>query len=396
MKRRSIRCMPPHDEDTLDNPPPRFMKITFLTTGNIRLIATMKRALGHARHLADLGWEVSIVALDCLENRERVRAECDERVNLRWFPESGAMEEVLSKTRIVEALSPDWLYLCSYTFRNRVIMGRLSHRPRLAIEHSELQSRIKALNPFKRRLARHFEDRSLKDADLIVCASRYLSFHYRHRLLERGLGDKALTCLPYAFHDGIVEAAEEGIGELRRDYGGRTNIVYLGSMIANYGLFTMLDALVHLAGSRKDILLHLIGEGPDLERAKRHAREKGIESNVRFAGYVDEKGLPAHLRLADAFLAPLFNTIQDWARCPSKTYMYLPFQKPVFTCPVGESAEIFSDGALFFPSGDSRALADRLASLRPGARFELPSPEEHSWKHRTMQLSEALKNHHGA
>jgi hypothetical protein len=76
--------------------------------------------------------------------------------------------------------------------------------------------------------------------------------------------------------------------------------------------------------------------------------------------------------------------------------MYLPFQKPVFTCPVGESAEIFSDGALFFLSGDSRALADRLASLRPGARFELPSPEKHSWKHRTMQLSEALKNHHGA
>jgi glycosyltransferase involved in cell wall biosynthesis len=372
------------------------MKITFLTTGNIRLIATMKRALGHARHLADLGWDVSIVALDCTENRERVNDECDPRITVRWFPHSGALSEVSIKTRIVGELEPDWLYLCSYTFRNRVFTDRLAKRPKLAIEHSELQSCIRGINAFKRRLAGHFEQQSLHVADHIFCASRYLFFHYRHRLLSGGLPDKPLTYLPYAFHESLKVAGGEGVDALSKECGNRTNIVYLGSMIANYGLFTMLDALVHLGGRRRDILLHLIGDGPDLEKARLFARKNGIESQVRFAGYVDESLLPAYLGLADAFLAPLFNTIQDWARCPSKTYMYLPFRKPVFTCPVGESAEIFRDRKLFFPSGDSRALAERLANLSPHADYILPSSGEHSWRQRSLELSEAILSTHGA
>jgi glycosyltransferase involved in cell wall biosynthesis len=371
------------------------MKIAFLTTGNIRLIATMKRALGHARHMADLGWEVSIVAMDCHENRERIREECDGRIDIRWFDESGAFAEVAAKTRIVGELEPDWVYLCSYTFRNRVDMGRLPRRPLLAIEHSELQSMIGGLNVFKRMLARYFEGRSLRIADHIFCASRYLTFHYRHRLLSSGLPYKSVTWLPYAYHEGIIDIDGKALESLRLAYGDRTNIVYLGSMIANYGLFTMLEAVARLRDTRKDILLHLIGEGPDLEKAKAYALSNGIESQVRFAGYVDERELSAHLRLADAFLAPLFNTVQDWARCPSKTYMYLPFGKPVFTCPVGESAEIFQDPGLFFPCGDSRALSERLSGLARGEGFDLPSSERHTWKHRTLQLSEAIKGSHG-
>lgn len=37
------------------------MKICFITTGDIKNIATAKRALGLANPLADLGWEVSII-----------------------------------------------------------------------------------------------------------------------------------------------------------------------------------------------------------------------------------------------------------------------------------------------------------------------------------------------
>jgi hypothetical protein len=75
--------------------------------------------------------------------------------------------------------------------------------------------------------------------------------------------------------------------------------------------------------------------------------------------------------------------------------MYLPFGKPVFTCPVGESAEIFQDPGLFFPCGDSRALSERLSGLARGEGFDLPSSERHTWKHRTLQLSEAIKGSHG-
>lgn len=50
------------------------MKICFITTGDIKNIATAKRALGLANPLADLGWEVSIIMENC---EEKLRKECN-------------------------------------------------------------------------------------------------------------------------------------------------------------------------------------------------------------------------------------------------------------------------------------------------------------------------------
>lgn len=48
------------------------MKICSITTGDIKNIATAKRALGLANPLVDLGWDVSILMEDTEENRHRV------------------------------------------------------------------------------------------------------------------------------------------------------------------------------------------------------------------------------------------------------------------------------------------------------------------------------------
>lgn len=46
--------------------------ICFITTGDIKNIATSKRALGLANPLVDLGYDVSILMEDTTENRKRV------------------------------------------------------------------------------------------------------------------------------------------------------------------------------------------------------------------------------------------------------------------------------------------------------------------------------------
>ncbi len=43
-------------------------KICFVTTGDIRVNATAKRALGMARPLDGLGWKVAVVLEDTAEN----------------------------------------------------------------------------------------------------------------------------------------------------------------------------------------------------------------------------------------------------------------------------------------------------------------------------------------
>lgn len=58
------------------------MHICFITTGDIKSIATAKRALGLANHLSDLEWKVSIIMDDTEENHHRAELECDSRTKV--------------------------------------------------------------------------------------------------------------------------------------------------------------------------------------------------------------------------------------------------------------------------------------------------------------------------
>lgn len=76
------------------------MKICFITTGDIKNIATAKRALGMANPLIDLGWDVSILMEDTEENRHRVSMECSDKVKVYYFPHCSAFQEIKAKKQV--------------------------------------------------------------------------------------------------------------------------------------------------------------------------------------------------------------------------------------------------------------------------------------------------------
>lgn len=354
----------------------------------------MKRALGLANHMADLGWRVSIVALDCNENRDQVGRSCDERIDIRYFHTSGPFLEVTRKSRIVRDLAPDVLFLCSYSFRNRVWRWSMTRHVRIVVEHSELFSSIRGVSALKRRMAAYFESRSLYVSRDIVCASRYLTDHFSDRTDLMPSRKPRIHYLPYAFPDQLSSEAPVVLDRLRLEFAGKVNIVYMGSLIRDYGLFVMLEAFRQLKSWEKPLLLHLLGEGPDEPAARRFVAEHGLSESVRFTGYVPEPHLSSWFHLADAFLAPLFDTVQDHARCPSKTYMYLAFGKPVITCRIGESAVLFDDPRLFFRPGDACDLAQRIRDISTDPSCALPCASRHSWSERARSLSNMLLGKH--
>jgi glycosyltransferase involved in cell wall biosynthesis len=367
-------------------------RITFLTTGSIEEIATAKRALGMAGHLTDLGWEVSIILMDCEANRKRVLLECDERITIRYYATCSTIREVRSKSRILRSLDPDIVYICSFTMRNMVFRSTHRRGMRIVIEHSELSSEIRVHSFFRRRLAAFFEMRSLRHADHLVCASKYLFHHFTHLKFLRGKPGLPVIYLPYAFSEGSAVRDLAFDRRLKTTYHDRINVVYVGSLVHNYGLFVMLEAMRRVRAENPGIVLHMLGNGDDRQAAEKFVQAHGLEEQVKIAGYVKDEHLPSYFSLADAFLTPLNNTIQDWARCPSKTYLYLPYRKPVFTCDIGESREIFQDERLFFRVSDSGSMAEKLLSLREDHEYELPDPALHSWEQRAMKLSAFLKN----
>ncbi len=342
------------------------MKICFYTTGDIREIATMKRALGMAGPLMKLGWEVSIIAEDSPTNRSRIAIEAP-GADVRYFPRSGAWSEIRRKRALLRAVAPDVVWVCALTVRNFVS----GTRARVLVEHSELASAIRSWSWDKRLIVKFLENYSTRYSGL-VCASRYLERYYAAKTR------KPIFYSPYAYNEDVIRMPLTIQERLQREKGASYAFLYLGSMEREYGLFTMLEAMKILAQRGKDIKLYLVGEGGGCTAATDFIRANGLEEQIIQTGYAREEELNDYFTMADAFISPLNDTVQDWARCPSKVYMYLPYNKPVLTNRIGEPLEIFGERGLYFDTSDPQSLADlmeRTASLRQGN----VDAAEHSW-----------------
>jgi len=367
--------------------------ILFITTGDISSIATMKRALGMANPLTEIGWEVTIVAEDCEENRKRIKLECNENVKIRYYQKAKIKAEVREKTKISKEVKADYIYFCSFSIRNRLIKSKLSYKPEILIEHSELQSSIPDLSLLKKIAAYTLEFASIMYADRLVCASKFLTSFYKKK--ARIYSSKTLPVLysPYAYNEEVMTSPRTIVDQLEKAYSGKKVFLYMGTMTRNYGLFTMIEAIKLVSEKRSDFIFIFIGKGRHLIEAKELVLNEKLSQWVEFAGYVEESQLSSFFQIADAFISPVNNTIQDIARCPSKIYMYLPFQKPVFTCPYGEPKEIFASNGYYFDNSKPITLSGLMENMFDSKKMEkVINIEKHNWNSRSIEFDNWISN----
>jgi len=299
------------------------MKICFLTTGDIKDIATAKRALGMANPLSDLGYQVYILLQNSDENRKRVAMECDSRVTVHFFSKERTLAEILAKNTFLNQIRPDFLYLCGFVIRN--IPFFYLKKTIILTEHSELQSGISDVKGMKRVFTLLLEYFSIIKSDGLLQASKYLQKEYRRRAKRIGV-KRTDFYFPYAFNRDLYKPIEkEKLSESFQAYSATFNFVFLGTITKNYGAFTMLEAFQKLTERFDNIKLILLGKGRHYKEALEFIKINKLEDRVHLPGFVEEEDISDYFSIANAFISPMNDTVQDWARCPSKLYMYLPF-----------------------------------------------------------------------
>ncbi len=181
------------------------MKICFITTGDIKNIATAKRALGMANPLVELGWDVSILMENTEENRHRVQIECCEKVKVYYYHHCTAFKEIKAKNSLIKEINPDFLYICAFVTRN--IVG-ISHRSKKLVEHSELQSGIPDMRGLRKLFCYIYEYFSIIYSDALLNASVYLQNIFRQRANRIFRGKIPMLYYPYAFNPNIIKVVD--------------------------------------------------------------------------------------------------------------------------------------------------------------------------------------------
>jgi len=355
-------------------------KICFITLGDIEKVPTAKRAIGMAPELARLGHRVAIVLWDVPANRARFAMACPDAEPL-WVSSDNMAGEIMNKIRAVRKWRPDLVYQTSFGLRNLACLRWLYCRgAKVIAEHCESYS---SFGEFTHRLClKVLENRSVAEADGLACASRYLQEEFERYAKQRKSAARTIY-LPYAYPDYLTPQ-----GRATNDSGVK-HILLMTALWKNYGVLDVVRAAKILSAKRTDFVVDIVGDGPARREMAKLIDEQALGDHVFLRGFVPEKELNHWFSQASVFLAPLYNTVQDIARCPSKVYYYLPYQKPIVTCALGDPHELLKEDGYYYSPGDIEDMADVLnRALNEENVFSFRSVQvaEHSWNFRARQF----------
>jgi glycosyltransferase involved in cell wall biosynthesis len=141
-------------------------------------------------------------------------------------------------------------------------------------------------------------------------------------------------------------------------------------LVKRVGLDVLLNAFAKVKLRCPDLCLAIAGRGAQEVALKKQASELGIESHVKFLGYLPDEQLPIAYQAADLTIMPS-QSLEGFGLVLLES---LACGTPVLCTPVGGMPEVLSPFCrdLITESSDEMAIAERLGDLLTG-KFYLPS-----------------------
>lgn len=134
--------------------------------------------------------------------------------------------------------------------------------------------------------------------------------------------------------------------------------LFVGRLHLEKDIDTLFYAFEKLLETRMDIVLVMIGTGPEEERCKELTRKLGIAEKVKFLGYITHDELPKYYNAADVYI--LTSIWEEW----SNTIMEaMACGLPVIATKVGGNPYLVKDNVTGFlvPPKNPSLLAEKMA-----------------------------------
>jgi glycosyltransferase involved in cell wall biosynthesis len=147
--------------------------------------------------------------------------------------------------------------------------------------------------------------------------------------------------------------------------GKRHLVVYLGTMNPQEGVDGFLESVASIVvhHHRRDTLFVLIGVGSEVPRLKVLASKKGLDSVVKFTGYISDEALELYLSTADAAVAPdPFSPLNDKSTM-NKIMHYMAYGLPIVLFDLTEGRRSAGDAALYARPNDQKDFAAQIMKL---------------------------------
>src|SRR5437867_6205489 len=337
-----------------------------------RIIGGISTHVYHlSRALVERGTSVRVITCDFpnAPSEEIIDGVSVSRVDSGRVPESNFLlwiyhlnSQMISKTiELFETERFDLIHAHDWVVgRAAVELKNRLGLPLISTIHATEIGRGGSLDGEYRRKVRDIERLLVEQSDGIICCSNYMLDHIQHVL---GAVKTKIRVIPNGveasrFNNGHQpQLIPTGVSEDRK------TILYVGRIVREKGIFTLLDAFEKLRKRGKDVSLVLVGEGPLKEDLAKEVLRRKLNDRVKLAGFVDEKKLVSLYNSSDAFVLP-----SHYEPFGMVVLEAMASRVPVVVSDVGGLSEIVEDGitGVKVPVSDSRALAEGILRVLEG------------------------------
>jgi len=187
----------------------------------------------------------------------------------------------------------------------------------------------------------------------------------RQVMLSKGLR-RPSAVLPYATDLArFTPRAGPSPVRVRFDLSEAWVIGFLGRLVPEKGLDTVIDAVIALATELPNLRLLLVGSGPEEASLRERAALGGVGNRIIFAGSVPHEEAALYLQAMDVFVLAS-RTRPNWKEQFGRVLIEaMACGVPVVGSDSGEIPNLIraTGGGLVFPEGDASSLSERLRTL---------------------------------
>ncbi|HBB31981.1 MAG TPA: colanic acid biosynthesis glycosyltransferase WcaL [Cyanobacteria bacterium UBA8803] len=137
-------------------------------------------------------------------------------------------------------------------------------------------------------------------------------------------------------------------------------LLYVGRLAVVKGLPILLESLATLKRSHPDLVLTVVGDGPDRNELEQMTERLGLSGNVKFVGYQSQTEVRNYLQKTDVFVMSSFAE-----GVPVVLMEAMAAGVPVVATQIAGVSELVEDGVsgYLIPPGDPVSLAERIEKL---------------------------------
>ncbi|WP_060665001.1 glycosyltransferase family 4 protein [Bacillus sp. CHD6a] len=258
------------------------------------------------------------------------------------------VRNVDSRNEITIIHAHDWLV----GFAARALKENM-RRPIVSTIHALEEGRSNMATKMQLQTAK-WEELLIQHSDVLIVCSPYMK-----NKVEKNINGKKKT---YVIPNGVAISHErsESVLEFIKRRSFSHLILFLGRMVPEKGIKTIIDAAKKINETSLECLFILAGKGPYLSDFKALVKQAGLEKHVLFIGHVNEIEKATLLERCDMLVVPS---------------VYEPFGivaiegmaagKPVIGAKTGGLSSIIKDGenGLMFEPGNAIDLCEKIYSL---------------------------------